>query len=165
MYCPRCSKEFAPGTSYCRTCGLSLGGVIEIVTGDAANEPEIKKGPNEKLTRPGIGSFVIGTVIGLSIPIFKNLELLTAAAIARYIFLIFIMLGILLIGAGVLFPQKRYIRKKGKKALSEDGNKDSLATGRLGQLPSAEREIDDLMMPKNSREPDSITEHTTRQLG
>ena len=165
MYCPRCSKEFAPGTSYCRTCGLSLGGVIEIVTGDAANEPEIKKGPNKKLTRPGIGSFVIGTVIGLSIPIFKNLELFTAAAIARYIFLIFIMLGILLIGAGVLFPQKRYIRKKGKKALSEDGNKDSLATGRLGQLPSAEREIDDLMMPKNSREPDSITEHTTRQLG
>ena len=165
MYCPRCSKEFAPGTSYCRTCGLSLGGVVEIVTGDAENEPEIKKGPNEKLTRPGIGSFIIGSVIGLSIPIFKNLELFTAVAIARYTFLLLIMLGILLIGAGALFPTRRYIRKKGNKELSEDGDNDSIATRRLGQLPSAERNIDDLMMPTNSREPDSVTEHTTRQLG
>jgi hypothetical protein len=165
MYCPRCSKEFVSGTSYCRTCGLSLGGVVEIVTGDAENEPEIKKGPNESLTRPGMGSFIIGSVVGLSIPLFKNLELFTAAEIARYIFLLLIMLGILLIGAGALFPQKRYIRKKRNKEFFEKGDKDSIATGRLGQLPPAERSIDDLMMPKNSREPDSVTEHTTRQLG
>jgi hypothetical protein len=165
MYCPRCSKEFAAGTSYCRTCGLSLGGVFEIVTGDAENEPEIKKGPNEKLTRAGIGLFIIGAVVGLSIPILKNLELFTAAGITRYIFLLLVMLAILLIGAGVLFPQKRYIRKNGNKEFSEKGDKDHLATGRLGQLPPAERNIDDLMMPKNAREPDSVTEHTTRQLG
>ena len=164
MYCPRCSKEFAPGTSYCRTCGLSLGAVVEIVTGDAENEPEIKKGPNEKLVRAGIGIFIIGAVTGLSIPIFKNLELFNAAAITRYIFLLLIMLAILLLGAANVFPQKRYIRKKGKKTLSEDGDKDSIATGRLGQLPSAERNIDDLMLPKNSRQPDSVTEHTTRRL-
>lgn len=165
MYCPRCSKEFASGTSYCRTCGLSLGAVVEIVTGDAENEPEIKKGPNEKLTRPGIGIFIIGAVVGLCIPIFKNLEFFTAAAITRYIFLLLVMLAILLIGAGALFPQKRYIRKKGNKALSEEGDNDSIATGRLGQLPSAERNIGDLMLPKNSRQPDSVTEHTTRRLG
>lgn len=164
MYCPRCSKEFAPATSYCRTCGLSLGGVIEIVTGDAANEPEIKKGPNEKLTRPGIGSFVIGTVIGLSIPIFKNLELLTAAAIARYIFLIFIMLGILLIGAGALFPQKRYVKRKGRVVSGKDRQPEALATANLDQLPSADRNIDGIEFPAKQREPDSVTEHTTRQL-
>ncbi len=126
MYCPRCSKEFAPGTSYCRTCGLSLGAVVEIVTGDAENEPEIKKGPNEKLTRAAIGSFVIGSVIGLCTPIFKNLELFNAAAITSYVFLLLIMLAILLVGAGVVFPQKRYIRKKGKKGSPKKETKTAL---------------------------------------
>jgi hypothetical protein len=163
MYCPRCSKEFAQGTSYCRTCGLSLDGVVEIVTGDAENEPEIKKGPNGKLMRAGMGSAVLGMVIGLSIPIFKNLELFTAVATARYIFLALIMLGILLLGTGVVFPQKRYIRKKGK-ALSGTDDNEGLATGRLISLPSAERSVDDFLTPQSSREPDSVTENTTRQL-
>ena len=163
MYCPRCSKEFVPGTSYCRTCGLSLGGVAEIVTGDAENEPEIKSGPNGKLTRAGIGTFILGSVIGLSIPIFKNLELFTAVGVARYTFLALIMLGILLLGAGFLFPQKRYIRKKGI-ALSGTEDNGGLATGPLTSLPSAERSVDDLLIPQNSREPDSVTENTTRHL-
>ena len=164
MYCPRCAKEFDHGTSYCRTCGLSLGSVVEIVTGDAENEPEIKKGPNEKLTRPGIGSFIVGSVIGLSIPIFKNLELFTAAAIARYVFLLLIMLGILLIGAGVLFPQKRYVKRKGRVVSGKDRQTEALATANLSQLPSADRNIDNIEFPVNKREPDSVTEHTTRHL-
>ena len=164
MYCPRCSKEFAPGTSYCRTCGLSLEGVVAIVKGEAETEPEIRNGPNGNLMRAGIGSFILGTVIGLSIPIFKNLELFAAAAIARYIFLVFVMVGMLLLGAGIVFPQKRYVKKKKKVSLPEAEEKLTLATGRLEQLPPSDRSVDDFIMPTNSREPDSVTEHTTRQL-
>ncbi|HYJ92897.1 MAG TPA: hypothetical protein VEV84_16415 [Pyrinomonadaceae bacterium] len=163
MYCPRCSKEFAKGTSYCRTCGLSLDGVVEIVTGDAENEPEIRSGPNGKLMRAGIGSFILGSVIGLSTPVFKNLELFGAAGIASYIFLGSIMLGIILLGIGFVFPQKRYIRKKGE-ALSGTEDYEGLATGRLTSLPSADRNVDDILFPTKSREPDSVTEDTTRQL-
>src|SRR5690242_3148765 len=99
MYCPRCSKEFEAGTSYCRICGLSLESVAQIVKGEAETEPEMRKGPNGNLTRAGIGSFILGGVIGLSIPIFKNLELFTAAAVARYVFLVFVMLAMLMLGA------------------------------------------------------------------
>ena len=162
MYCPRCSKEFSPETSYCRTCGLSLEGVVQIVQGEAETEPEIRSGPNGTLTRAGIGSFIVGGVIGLSIPIFKNLELFTAASVARYVFLVIVMLSMLMLGAGVVFPQKRYVKKK-KKADSTATDKDpSIVTGRL-ELPSTDRNVDDFIM-SDTRKPDSVTEHTTRRL-
>ena len=163
MYCPRCSKEFESGTSYCRTCGLSLDGVVGIVKGEAETEPEIRTGPNGSLVRAGIGSFILGAVIGLSVPLFKNLEFFAAAAIARYVFLVFIMVALLLLGAGNVFPQKRYVKKK-KAVLQETDEKPAVPTGRLEQLPPSERSVDDFLMPANSREPDSVTEHTTRQL-
>ena len=163
MYCPRCSKEFESGTSYCRTCGLSLDGVVGIVKGEAETEPEIRTGPNGSLVRAGIGSFILGGVIGLSIPIFKNLELFTAAAVARYVFLVFVMLAMLMLGAGIVFPQKRYVKKK-EKADSTATDKDpGFVTGRLEQLPSSDRNVDDFIM-SDTREPGSVTEHTTRQL-
>lgn len=163
MYCPRCSKEFTPGPSYCRTCGLSLDGVVEIVTGEAENEPEIKKGPNQKLIRAGMGSIIPGMVIGLSIPIFKNLELFTAAATARYIFLGLIMLGILLLGAGVLFPSRRYVKKKAPRS-SREPETPMIETARLEALRAGDLSVNDFQIPSNSREPDSVTENTTRLL-
>ena len=60
MYCPRCAKEFESGTSYCRTCGLSLDGVAAIVKGEAETEPEMRTAPNGKLMRIGIGTFILG---------------------------------------------------------------------------------------------------------
>lgn len=165
MYCPRCSRESSLGTGYCRTCGLSLEGVAEIVKGEAESEPEIRTGPNSRLMRAAIGSFILGSVVGLAIPLFKNLELFAAAAIARYVFLIIIMLALLLLGVGTVFPQKRYIKKKRSEPGSETDENRIPAAGRLDLLPSSDRSVDEILMPDGSREPDSVTEHTTRRLG
>jgi hypothetical protein len=76
MYCPRCAKEFESGTSYCRTCGLSLDGVAAIVKGEAETEPEMRTAPNGKLMRIGTGTFILGLVAALGNAIVKNLGLL-----------------------------------------------------------------------------------------
>ena len=162
MYCPRCAKEFESGTSYCRTCGLSLDSVAAIVKGEAETEPEVRTGPNGKLMRFGIGTFIFGLAIGLGSGVLKNLGLFTEAAIARSVFLLLVMVGMLLLGAGVVFPQKRYVKKK--RTIPEREQEKGLATDRLEQLPSADRSVDDLVSVVRSREPDSVTEPTTRQL-
>ena len=162
MYCPRCAKEFEAGTAYCRTCGLSLDQVAAIVTGEQATEPEIKTSPNRNLVRYGIGFFILGTVIALANAMIKGLGLFPEA-IGKYIFMSFVILGMLLIGIGVVFPQKRYVKRKGR-SVGEGGQQNVLATAHLDGLPSADRNIDDIAAINNTREPDSVTEHTTRQL-
>jgi len=163
MYCPRCSKEFQPEISYCRICGLSLEGVAEIVKGEAESEPDIRSEPNRKLHRIGIGVAVFGLFVGLGIALFVSLGLEAAAAVAKVLFILLLMTGMLITGAAFVFPQKRYVKKRQKvNANAEDGER--LATGHLEQLPSADGGLDDFIFPADSREPDSITEHTTRQL-
>jgi hypothetical protein len=162
MYCPRCAKEFAPGTAYCRTCGLSLDQVAAIVSGERETEPEVKRGPNRNLMRYGIGFFILGTVIALANAMIKDLGLFPEA-IGKYIFMSFVILGMLLIGIGVVFPQKRYVKKKGPAARESD-QQTALATAHLDRLPSADRNIDEIASISNTREPESVTEHTTRQL-
>lgn len=163
MYCPRCAKEFESGTSYCRTCGLSLEGVVEIVKGEADNEPDIRRGPNKKLQRLGFVVSILGLFIGLSISLFITVGLEPAAAVAKVMFVLLLMTGVSIIGAGFIFPQKRYIKKK-QKGLPDQNVGDRLASGTIEQLPPADRNVDDALLPQTPREPDSITEHTTRQL-
>ena len=162
MYCPRCAKEFESGTSYCRTCGLSLDGVAAIVKGEAETEPEMRTAPNGKLMRIGIGTFILGLVVALGNAIVKDLGLLPEA-FGKSVFLLLVMIGMLLLGAGIVFPQKRYVKKKSGTVAGSEQEK-GLPTGRFEQIPSAERSVDDLISVVRSREPDSVTEPTTRQL-
>jgi hypothetical protein len=162
MYCPRCAKAFESGTSYCRTCGLSLDGVTAIVKGEAETEPEFKTGPNSDLTRLGIGTFILGTVIALGNAMVRDLGL-WPYDLGKYVFMMFIMVGMLLIAAGVVFPKKKYIKTK-HRTVTQSDQEMKLETARLNQLPSAERSIDDIDSIIRSREPDSVTEPTTRHL-
>jgi hypothetical protein len=162
MYCPRCAKEFESGTSYCRTCGLSLDAVATIVKGEAETEPEFKTGPNSDLTRFGIGTFILGTVIALGNAMVRDLGL-WPYDLGKYVFMMFIMVGMLLIAAGVVFPKKKYIKRK-HGAVIESDQQMKLKTAPLDQLPSAERSIDDIDSIIRSRQPDSVTEPTTRHL-
>lgn len=162
MYCPRCAKGFEAGIAYCRICGLSLDQVAAIVSGERETEPEVKTVPNRNLVRNGIGFFILGTVIALANAMIKNLGLFPET-IGKYIFMSFVILGMLLIGIGVVFPQKRYVKKKGRMASASD-QQNMLATARFGGLPSADRNIDDVASINSAREPESVTEHTTRQL-
>ena len=162
MYCPRCAKPFESGTGYCRTCGLSLDNVAAIVKGEAETEPEFKTGPNRDLTRFGIGTFILGTVIALGNSMVRDLGL-WPYDLGKYVFMMFIMVGMLLIAAGVVFPKKKYIKRK--HGTSKESHQEmKLRTARLDQLPSAERSVDDIASVIRSREPDSVTEPTTRHL-
>src|SRR6478736_3464327 len=101
MYCPRCAKEFESGTSYCRTCGISLDGVAAIVKGEAETEPEVKTGPNRDLMRIGMGCFIFGIVIALGNAMVRDLGL-WPYDLGKYVFLTLVMIGMLLLGVGIV---------------------------------------------------------------
>ena len=163
LYCPRCSKQFGIETSFCRTCGLSLDGVSEIVTGETATAPEVRTGPNNAAIRIGVGLFILGTALGLANVIIRETNLFPERY-SKMIFLSFIIAGLVSMGLSFVFPQKRYVKKSrtGKDDVAKTGR--DLSTAELGQLPSAERSVDDLISVDTLRERDSVTEHTTRQL-
>ena len=163
MYCPRCAKEFDQGTAYCRTCGLSLDQVALIVNGEQDTEPEIKTSPNRNLMRYGMGVFILGLVIALGNAAIRDLQLFPGA-IGKSIFLTLIMIGMALVGAGVVFPQRRYVKRKGRDASDKVQQPVILPTSNFDRLPSADRSVDDISSFTNSRQPDSVTDHTTRQL-
>ena len=149
MYCPRCAKEFAPETSFCRTCGLSLDGISQIVNGEAETAPEVRSKPNFNMMRIGIGLFILGLVLGLLNAAFRSFGLFPEEY-GKVVFLVVVAMGMLCLGAGFIFPKKYYVKKKAKETLSPP-------TGKLDQLPSADRNID--LVP-----PMSVTEKTTRDL-
>ena len=163
MYCPRCSKVFSEGTSYCRSCGLSLDGVAEIVSGEAETAPELKFRPNDKIMRLGIAVFILGLVVALG-----NAALAAAFSLpevyGKVIFLSCVAFGMLLLGAGFVFPKQTYT-KRSRRSLFRTAR-----TAPLDELPSADRNIDDFGFSTGAREtvssePGSVTDHTTRRLG
>lgn len=163
LYCPRCGKQFGIETSYCRTCGLSLDGVSEIVTGETATAPEVRTGPNNTAIRIGVGLFILGTALGLANVLVRELNLFPEIY-GKMIFISFVIAGLVSMGLSFVFPQKRYVKKgrTNKDETVETGR--DLSTAELDQLPSADRNIDDFISPDSRRKPDSVTEHTTRQL-
>lgn len=168
IYCPRCGKQAATETSFCRDCGLALDGVATIVNADAANISETKTKPNYKMIRVGIALFILGTVLGLANIIVRDLDLFPEIY-GKAIFLSFVIVGLLSIGLSFLFPKKVY--KKRKRIGVEADVANLLNTGPLGeQLPPAEIIEAAISFPKGAREhavtePASVTESTTRNLG
>lgn len=162
MYCPRCANKFESGTAFCRTCGLSLDSVSAIVSGEKESEPIVKSVPNRDLVRYGVGTVILATVIGLGHGALKDFHLYPES-VGKFVVLTMLMIGIVLIGAGVLFPKKKYINQTQPR--SNEDEKSSLPTANLHVLPSADRNIDDIAFPSaNAHEPGSVTENTTRHL-
>jgi hypothetical protein len=163
MYCPRCAKEFDTGTAFCRTCGLSLDGVSAIVSGEKESQPLVKSVPNRDLIRYGIGTVILATVVGLGHGALKDFHLYPES-VGKFIILMTLMIGIVLVGAGVMFPKKKYINQSQPRR-DESDKQPALPTSELGSLPSAERSVDEIVFPSAAaREPDSVTENTTRHL-
>lgn len=167
MYCPRCGKQFDLGTSYCRTCGLSLDGVSDIVSGEAESEPVVTRRPNFKLFRIGIAMFILGLVIGLINGALKDFELFPQSY-GKLIFMLFVAAGMLTLGAGFLFPTKKYTKRK--PTTGSSGVDKKLDTAPLARsLDEARPNLDQVHFSKDDREFEkvpaaSITEHTTRNL-
>ncbi len=169
MYCPRCGKQFSEKTSYCRTCGLSLDGVSEIVSGEADTAPATSAHPNPTVMRVGMGLAIFGTILGLINVGLKGLDLYPQQY-GKLIFLAFFVAGIATLGAAFLFPSKKYSKRKRPESTSDPISTAQLDTAPLmNELPSAKLRDIDINFPKDSREPvpvepQSVTEHTTRHL-
>lgn len=167
LYCPRCGKQFTEGTSFCRTCGLSLDGVSQIVSGEDESKPVVTRRPNFKLFRIGISLFILGLVIGLINGALKDFELFPQSY-GKLVFMLFVAAGMLTLGAGFLFPKKKYTKQKPSSASPDTGVK--LDTAPLARsLNTAHTSADDIVFPKDDREIEknpaaSVTEHTTRNL-
>lgn len=166
LYCPRCAKGFTTGTSYCRTCGLSLAGVSEIVHGDSENAPVTVTRPSFNAIRYGVGLMILGLVIGLVNGMLRDFNLYPDRY-GKMVFLAFIAVAMLTMGSAFLFPTKVY--KKRKPAAP--GSPRQFDTAPLpGELPAADTsDLVDISFPVAAREPvsvdaPSITEHTTRNL-
>lgn len=161
LYCPRCSKPFSNGASYCRGCGLSLDAVGKIVTGEAANAPEIQTRPNFKLMRLGIGLFILGLVIGLINGALRDFGLYPDAY-GKMLFMVIVAGGMLMLGAGFVFPIKKYIKVR---------TAEFEATSDTEKAPSelVDANFDSYISPRNTRPLEqqplaSVTESTTRDL-
>lgn len=163
LYCPRCGRPFTIDTSFCRTCGLALDGVSDIVGGESASAPEVRTRPNYTAIRFGIGLFIVGTALGLGTTIVKELDLFPPVYF-KMLFVGFLIAGLLTLGYSFVFPKKYYVKKGNKEAKNVVENGRDLSTGGLNQLPSAERNIDDFISMEERHKPDSVTEHTTRHL-
>lgn len=165
LYCPRCAKPFSTDTSYCRTCGLELNGVAEIVSGDAKNAPVVTRRPNFGAMRIGLGLFIFGLVIGLLNGILKDFNLFPERY-GKMVFLGFIIMALVTMGSAFIFPTKKYTKRKTSEPSS--GPKKKFQTAPLaGQLPEGDQSP--INFPKKEREPlmaehASVTEHTTRNL-
>lgn len=163
LYCPRCASSFTTGTSYCRTCGLQLAGVSEIVSGDAENAPAVTRRPNFNTVRYGVGFMIFGLVIGLIHGILKDFNLYPERY-GKAVVLALVAIAILTMGSAFLFPVKRYKKRPAADADSPE----KLETARLaGELPPAD--TNEIVFPAIKREPvmaepGSITERTTRHL-
>ena len=167
LYCPRCGKEFSVETVFCRTCGLSLDGVSQIVSGEDENKPVVTRRPNFKLFRVGIALFILGLVFGLINGALKDFELFPQSY-GKLIFMLFVAAGMLTLGAGFLFPTKKYTKQKPSTAAADTDTK--LDTAPLAaSLNSGNANVNDVQFPKADREFEklpvpSVTEHTTRDL-
>lgn len=169
IYCPRCGERFDENIGYCRTCGLALGAVSEIVRGDAENAPVRSTRPNEAAIRIGIGLFLLGTVIGLAHIVFRDLGLYPQIY-GKATLVFFLIAGLLSIGIAYLFPSARFTNKVRPKEVTKSNPEPRKITAPLNQeLPSGrpEESISDFLnnsRPEVMAEPDSITEHTTNRL-
>jgi hypothetical protein len=167
LYCPRCGKQFTDGTSFCRTCGLSLVGVSQVVSGEEETKPVVTRRPNFKLFRIGISLFILGLVIGLINGALKDFELFPQSY-GKLIFMLFVAAGMLTLGAGFLFPTKNYTKRKSSTIPADTGVK--LDTAPLaGSLNADRSNEDEIHFPIDNREFEkiqvaSVTEHTTRNL-
>lgn len=169
LYCPRCGKQFGGEISYCRTCGLSLDGVSEIVSGDAVNAPVTSTRPNPTAIRLGIGLFLLGTILGLIHLAIRDLDLFPEIY-GKAVFFILIAAGLLSMGAAAVFPSKKYTKRKDSNSISESDSPSRFdAAPMAGQLSSANPAEYDIGGLLDGREPvraerGSVTEHTTRNL-
>jgi hypothetical protein len=170
LFCPRCGKQFGNQTSFCRTCGLSLAPVVEVVNGDVENKPVVTRRPNFKLFQIGIALFIFGMVIGLINGALKDFELFPQSY-GKLVFLLFIAAGLLTLGAGFLFPTKKYTKHKPSSQSTVPVDADtSLDTAPFPHsLNEARTNVNDFEFPKDDREFDkfpvaSVTDHTTRNL-
>lgn len=167
FYCPRCGKPFGGGTSYCRTCGLALDAVSEIVSGESDTAPERSKRPNFNFIRFGIGLFIFGTVLGLVNTVLRDLALFPETY-GKAIFITFVAAGLLSIGSAFIFPSTKYTKRKKQDSSSgaaEAGQMEAApSTGQLGPAQFDEVEFSKDVREPVAVEPSSVTEHTTRHL-
>lgn len=166
LYCPRCGKPFSSDTGYCRTCGLSLDGVSQIVSGEAESKPVVTRRPNFKLFQIGIALIILGLVIGLINGALRDFELFPQSY-GKLIFMLFVAVGMLTLGAGFLFPTKKYAKPKPRKRSDTDVRSDTSPLPQ--QLEPAQASVNDIEFRKDGLEFEkvpvgSVTEETTRNL-
>ncbi|MEQ1764604.1 MAG: zinc-ribbon domain-containing protein [Pyrinomonadaceae bacterium] len=111
MFCPNCGKENAADQSYCRACGLKLGGIAKVVAEILPSEENAALQRRKRiLEKLGFGALSIAGLIALmsflvaaalyKLIVFGPEVLFLASAIALGAF---VMLGAGLIGYSKLF--------------------------------------------------------------
>ncbi|HBR58008.1 MAG TPA: hypothetical protein DEA22_11170 [Blastocatellia bacterium] len=170
LHCPRCGNQFSKKTSFCRTCGLSLSGIVEIVSGEAPpNKGSLVSRPNPRAIRLGIGLFIFGLFLGLLHGALRELGLYPESY-GKIVFLAFCASGMLCFVLAFLFPTTVY--KKQTEALAASGSSEPLSLDtsdltidRLNPAPAASAfEVPFKAREDNDSGVPSVTEHTTRKL-
>jgi hypothetical protein len=165
LYCPRCAKPASPDTSYCRSCGLALDGIAEILKGDAANAPAVPPRRGFTTFGIGLGIFTLGLAIAILNAALRDFNLYPDKY-GKMVFLVLIAAGLLTLSYSLIMQFRRLAEQK---SLDKHERPTALleTTSHPQQLPGAD--TNEIIFPTNVRKPamaetPSVTENTTRHL-
>jgi hypothetical protein len=165
LYCPRCAKPAGPDTSYCRSCGLALGGVAEIVKGNS--EVVVATPPRRGFTTfgVGLGLFTLGLAIAILNAALRDLNLFPDKY-GKMVFLVLIAAGLLTLSYSLIMQFRRLAPQKSMD--NHERSATPLQTASPAEQLTAAN-TNEIVFPANIREPSmaeapSVTENTTRHL-
>jgi hypothetical protein len=162
MFCPNCGQENQADQKFCRSCGLKLDAVLQVVADQFPSEEYaalLRR--KRKFERLGLGALSIAGLIGLMLLLFTvglyklivfGPEVLFGLSIVAVIF--FLLLSVVLIGYPKLFMR---FEKVDPQLAPLDESTSIQTTGKLLEdrpfepVPSVTENTTDLLLRKDTR--------------
>ena len=160
MYCPGCATEVSTEQRYCRSCGMDLQAVLQLLAGQPelqkiaeVTEPEKSaRGKNNKFMMFGMMTILSSLIVGSLLLVFAGLDNFYPG-LANLIPVVLGISGMLLFGGSALVVYSTFLPKE------SSGGKHSAA--KLRAQPAAITKQQPGRLPETLM---SVTEHTTELL-
>jgi len=162
MFCPNCGKENQADQKFCRSCGLKLDAVLQVVADQFPSEEYAAMQRRKRIfERLGLGALSIAGLIGLMLLLFTvglyklivlGPEVLFGLSIVAVIF--FLLLSGILIGYPKLFMR---FEKVDPQLAAPDESSSIQTTGKLLEdrffepVPSVTEDTTDLLLRKDTQ--------------
>jgi len=160
MFCPKCGVATSEDAVYCRSCGLSLIPIAEMVAGEPLERGSaLGIRSREGIGRLGLATFILGLVVALLNAAFSK-QFDFPDLYGKTIFLTLIAVGMLVMALSLFLPSYRRTRHKSAPSRTVP---EAAVTVRL--QPAAAADEARMGLVRDLDPVPSVTDHTTRNLG